>query len=65
MNLNFTNRPVRDPHAGWCGRGGRGDPAPLCRSLKTCLFVACCLVRRYGKNTNVTTTKIGMSTATL
>ena len=30
---NFTNRPVRDPHAGWCGRGRRGDPAPLCRSV--------------------------------
>jgi len=31
--LTVRNRPVRDPHAGWCGRGGtvRCPPIPIGR----------------------------------
>ena len=27
-DFNFSNRPVRDPHAGWCGRGATHKVAP-------------------------------------
>ena len=30
-DLNFSNRPVRDPHAGWCGRGPVRWDRPLSR----------------------------------
>jgi len=29
-DLKSPNRPVRNPHAGWCGKGSRGITRPLC-----------------------------------
>jgi len=34
-HLNGRNRPVRDPHAGWCGRGGAARLPPIRLARKT------------------------------